>query len=102
MNYVCAALYYVSFEIFMHYLKSPLKNKFNLSLLGKVKKALLHKSFTKNRFHILRPGRHRKMYSFPYIMFSIITINSDHIIEKINLILVLYLYFIQTLISIFH
>ena len=41
-----------------------------------------------------------KCTHFPYLMFPIIKIISDHIIEKINLILVLY--FIWTLISNFN
>ena len=46
------------------------------------------------------PGRHGKMYSFPVSHVFNHEIISDHIIEKINLILVLY--FIWTLISNFN
>ena len=48
----------------------------------------------------LSRGDTGKCTHFPYLMFSIININSDHIIEKVNLILVLC--FIQVLISNFH
>ena len=55
----------------------------------------------KNQIFFLQQGDTGKCTHFPYLMFSIIKIILDHIIEKkIHLILVLY--FICTLISNFH